>query len=145
MRDERERQQDDREERFANRETRRLAGRHVPVQMAIAKAEPPQALIVPPKTQEDLLVTLRSRAAQPFHAGRNRAAPRDAIGGVSGASAGRGVQPVHALDERRVRLGIGFDQQPAHVRRDAIRQRSHRLRLGFARPASRSSHQNGWP
>ena len=133
-RDERERQQDHRDEHFAKPETDRLGRRDVPVEMTIAEAEPAEALIVASQPQQNLLVALRISGAQPFHARRNRPAAGDAIRGVSGASASRGVQPVHALDERCVRLGIGFDQQTAHVLRDPIRQRAYRRRLRV-RPA----------
>ena len=112
---------------FADREACRLGRRHVPVEMAIAKAEPPEPLIVAAKTEQNLLVPLGILAAQPFDSGGDRAATLDTTCGVPGASARRGVQPVHALDERRVRLGIRFDQQPAQVHRDAIRQRADRL------------------
>ncbi len=97
--------------------------------MTIPQPKPAQSLVVPPDSQQDLLVPRRIRGAKPFDAVRDRLTPRDSRFGIGRLTACGRVQPIHAIDEPRIRSRIGLDEHSAHVGGDAVGQRAHGGRL----------------
>ena len=86
--------------------------------MTIVQPESLEALIVSVQALQHGLVAGRIGRAQPGHALGDRAAPHQACLGIAGPSASRRVEPIDAIDERRVRVGIGFDEKQPHALRD---------------------------
>jgi hypothetical protein len=96
--------------------------------MRVREAEPPHPLVVAPQAEHHLVVAERVAFAQAFDSHGDDAAALHPPGRVWCGAASRGIQPIDAIDERGIRLGIRFDEQIPHVRRHAIRQRAHSLR-----------------